>query len=175
MSELFNRLLKAVNDMPTVDIHTHLNSAHLSARGLHDVMLYHMVISDLYSAGCPDGTRLSDEPDEDEKRHRIKQAIPYLKHIQNTSCYWLMRTILSDLYGWNEPITLENWRELDEQIQRKSSDQQWARRVLDKANILRASTEFASRDDGRNDDILFYCLEWAFFARNQWGVFDAPL
>ena len=44
---------------PLLDAHTHLDAAHLSARGLHDILLYHMVISDLASAGCPSRARLS--------------------------------------------------------------------------------------------------------------------
>ena len=63
-------------------------------------MLYHMVISDLYSAGCPSGARLSENTDEKEITFRVEEAIPYLERIQNTSCYWLMRDILRDLYGW---------------------------------------------------------------------------
>jgi hypothetical protein len=41
--------------------------------------------------------------------------------------------------------------------------------------VQRLCTELPLRGDGSNDDILFYSLEWAFFMRNQWGVFDAPL
>ena len=59
-----------------------------------------------------------------------------------------MRAILSDLDDWDEQITLENWRKLDEQIQRKSVDRMWARQVFEKANVLRASTELALRDGG---------------------------
>ena len=175
MNDIVNTLLKEINAMPAVDVHTHLDSAHLSARGLHDIMLYHMVISDLYSAGCPDGVRLSENPDEEEKTRRIERAIGYLECIKNTSCYWLMRTILSDLYGWEEPVTLDNWRKLDERIQMISSGSRWARQILDRANVTKAGTELSLRGDGSNDDVLFYSLEWAFFTRNQWGVFDAPL
>lgn len=68
------------------DCHTHIDAAHSVARGLHDVLLYHMVISDLYSAGCPDGSRLSEDPSDEEAAERIEQAIDYLPAIQNTSC-----------------------------------------------------------------------------------------
>ena len=46
--------------IPLLDIHTHLDASHLAARGLHDILLYHMVISDLVSAGCPSSARLPD-------------------------------------------------------------------------------------------------------------------
>ncbi|MFH1616791.1 MAG: hypothetical protein ABIG61_17125 [Planctomycetota bacterium] len=172
---IFKVLTEKINDIPAIDVHTHLDTSHLSARGLHDIMLYHMVISDLYCAGCPSGARLSNEPDEQEKTSRIEEAIAYLEHIQNTSCFWLMRIILSDLYNWDEPITLENWHKLDERICNKSSEKSRPREILSRANVIKVSTELPLRGNGSYDDIMFYALEWAFFMRNQWGVFDAPL
>ena len=44
-------LEQALAEVPIIDIHTHLIGGKLAARGLHDVLLYHMVISDLYAAG----------------------------------------------------------------------------------------------------------------------------
>nr|MBA3270465.1 hypothetical protein [Acidobacteriota bacterium] len=41
-----------LSELPVLDVHTHLCGPKLGARGLHDVLLYHMVVSDLYSAGC---------------------------------------------------------------------------------------------------------------------------
>jgi hypothetical protein len=48
--------------VPVLDVHTHLVGGKLGARGLHDVLLYHMVVSDLYAAGCPNGARLTQFP-----------------------------------------------------------------------------------------------------------------
>jgi len=174
-SKTFNLLSKDIGDIEAIDAHTHVNSSHMAARGLHDIMLYHMVISDLYAAGCPSGRRLSEDPDEEEAAGRIEEAIPLLEHIQNTSCYWLMRTILSDLYDWNQTITPGNWRELDGRIRRKNADPDWPREILRRAHVEKLCTELPLRGDGSNDDILLYSLEWAFFMRNQWGVFDAPV
>lgn len=110
-----------------------------------------MVISDLYSAGCPDGSRLSEDPSDEEAAERIEQAIDYLPTIQNTSCYFALKIILHDLFDWDQPITHENWRELDQRIR-----------------------EYSSRD-GRYDSIFTYSLEWSFFTRAQWGCFDTAL
>jgi glucuronate isomerase len=174
-SKVFSFLSRQIGEMEAIDAHTHINSSHMAARGLHDVMLYHMAISDLYAAGCRSGSRLSENPDDDEAAGRIEEAIPFLEHIQNTSCHWLMRTILSDLYEWKEPVTLGNWRNLDARIRSNGADPDWPREILRRAHVGRLCTELPLRGDGRNDDILFYSLEWAFFMRNQWGVFDAPL
>src|SRR5438876_5061632 len=86
-------------EVPVLDIHTHLVGGRLGARGLHDVLLYHMVVSDLYSAGCPSGARLTQYPDwpsEAEAKARIEEALPFLPAIQNTSGFWAVRIILRD-------------------------------------------------------------------------------
>jgi hypothetical protein len=44
-------------------------------------MLYHMLVSDLYGAGCPSGARLTEFPnwpDQAEAHSRIEEALPYL-------------------------------------------------------------------------------------------------
>ncbi|HEY3397936.1 MAG TPA: hypothetical protein VGM19_09800 [Armatimonadota bacterium] len=168
-------LEEGLNEVPLLDAHTHLVGGHLSARGLHDLFLHHMVISDLYAAGCPSGARLSDEPTEEEATRRLEEALPYAPLIRNTSCSWTLRVILGDLYGWHEPITAENWRELDAVIRRRSADPAWPREIMRRAGIHRACTEIVRRGDGHADDLLQYALEWAFFARAQWGVNDIPL
>src|SRR5215472_9975945 len=125
---LTDSLEHALSAIPVLDIHTHLCGAHLAARGLHDILLYHMVVTDLYAAGCPSGARLTQFPGwptADEAQARITEAIPYLKHIQNTSSFWAVRIILSDLYGWTEPIDECNWKKLDGMIRERADDRAW--------------------------------------------------
>src|SRR5436189_3352873 len=91
---------QALAQIPILDIHTHLVGGKLGARGLHDVLLYHMVVSDLHAAGCPTGARLTQFPawpTETEARARIEEALPFLVHISNTSSWWGVRLILADL------------------------------------------------------------------------------
>src|SRR2546423_15513253 len=91
----------ALADVPILDVHTHLVGGKLSARGLHDILLYHMVITDLYAAGCPSGARLTQYPSwpsKEEAEARLREALPFLPHIRNTSSYWGVRLILADLY-----------------------------------------------------------------------------
>jgi hypothetical protein len=168
-------LEEGLRAMPLLDAHTHLDAGHLAARGLHDILLYHMVISDLVSAGCPSRARLSDDPDDAEAEARITEALPYLRYIQNTSIYWCVRIILCDLYSWTEPITAGNWRQLDARIRERAADPAWPRGVMSRAGIRRTCTELSRRRDGSADDVMHYALEWAFFTRSQWGEYDTPL
>jgi hypothetical protein len=110
-----------------------------------------------------------------EAHQRIKEALPYLKYVHNTSIAWGIRLILDDLYGWKEPLTADNWQRLDDLIRERADDKAWQREIVRRANIQRYCTEHARRESGQDKDILQYALEWAFFTRCQWGEFDTAL
>lgn len=175
---LFHEISEGLSSIPLLDAHTHLVDGKLGARGLHDILFYHMAVSDLYGAGCPTGARLTEYPgwpSVEEAHKRIKEALPYLKYVQNTSISWGIRLILGDLYGWNEPLTADNWQRLDDMIRERADDRTWQREIVRRTNIQRYCTEHARRESGQDKDILQYALEWAFFTRCQWGEFDTAL
>lgn len=178
MPELTQKLYDEISSLPMIDVHTHLVAGKLGARGLHDVLLYHWVITDLYSTGCPSGARLTQYPGwptKAERHDRVKEALPFLPLIKNTSNYWGVKTILADLYNWNEPIDKDNWKKLDAMISERADDRAWHHSILDRLNIKRTCTELARRENGIDDDRLQYSLEWGMFARCQWGEFDSPV
>jgi len=171
-------LLEDLRDLPVFDAHTHLTGGQLGARGLHDILLYHMVVSDLYSAGCPSGQRLTQHPtapSDEEAHRRIEEALPYLEKTRNTSNHWGLRIILTELYEWDRPITSDNWRKLDGTVRERASDPAWPRQLLDQLHIARTSTELSRRGSGVDDDRLQYAVEWGMFTRRQWGEFDTPV
>jgi glucuronate isomerase len=173
-----SHLERALAEIPILDIHTHLVGGRLGARGLHDVLLYHMGISDLYAAGCPNGARLKEFPNwppTQEAHARIEEALPFLPRVRNTSSSWAVRLVLADLYAWHEPIARDNWRKLDDCIRERADDRAWHHSILDRLNIRRTGTELARRGQGEDDDRLQYALEWGFFTRCQWGEFDTAL
>jgi glucuronate isomerase len=168
----------ALGTVPILDVHTHLCGPRLAARGLHDILLYHMIVSDLYSAGCPSGARLTQFPNwasKKEAHQRLEEALPYLPFIQNTSGWWGVRTILRDLYQWTEPVTIYNWRRLDDLVRERADDGAWARSILKRANIQRTCAEYCRRGKGEADDVLQYSLEWGMFMRTQWGEYDTAV
>jgi len=176
-------LAERIGALPMLDAHTHLVGGRLGARGLHDILLYHMSVSELYAAGCPSGARLTQYPNwpsAQEARTRLVEAIPYLPHVRNTSISWGIRVILRDLYDWTEPVTLDNWERLDGSVRERADDRAWHREVVRRSGIRRLCTELARREagadgQGPDDDLLQYSLEWAFFTRSQWGEFDTAL
>jgi hypothetical protein len=168
----------ALAEIPMLDAHTHLIGGKLGARGLHDLLLYHMVVSDLYAAGCPSGRRLTQYPawpSREEVQPRIEEALPFLRDIANTSSFWGVRIILSKLYDWQRPILEKDWRQLDDLIRERADDRSWHHSVLDRLKIRRSGTELARRGQGEDDNRLQYTLEWGFFTRSQWGEFDTAL
>lgn len=171
-------LQEALAELSVLDPHTHLVGGRLGARGLHDILLYHMSVSDLYAAGCPSGARLTEYPgwpSLEEAEQRLEEAIPWLGKVANTSTNWGIRTIVRDLYQWDQPITLGNWRDLDDQVRERADDRAWHHEILDRLHIRRTGTEIARRENGEDDDRLQYALEWGFFTRCQWGEFDTAL
>ena len=175
---MVRQVYEGLAEIPVFDIHTHLIGGKLGARGLHDILLYHMVITDLYAAGCPSGARLTQYPgwpSQTEAEQRIKEALPFLPSVQNTSSFWGVRLILRDLYSWDSPISRDSWRKLDAIIRERSDDRHWHHSILDRLNINRTGTEIARRGNGEDDDRLQYALEWGFFTRCQWGEFDTAL
>ncbi len=164
--------------IPLLDAHTHLVDGKLGARGLHEILLYHMAVSDPYAAGCPSGARLTQYPGwptREEAHARIREALPYLGNVRNTSISWGIRLLLEDLYGWTDAIQPGNWQRLDDMIRERADDRAWQREIIRRANIQRIVTEYARRENGRDKDILQYSLEWAFFTRCQWGEYDTAL
>jgi hypothetical protein len=171
-------LEQALAEIPMLDVHTHLVGGKLAARGLHDILLYHMVVSDLYAAGCPCGARLTQYPawpTSPEAHGRIQEALPFLPQVRNTSSLWGVRIILADLYDWQDPITATNWRRLDELVRERTDDRAWQHSIVDRLRIRRTGTEIARRGSGEDDDRLQYALEWGFFTRCQWGEYDTAL
>lgn len=173
-----NAIMDGLSKVPVLDAHTHLVGGHLAARGLHDILLYHMAVSDLYAAGCPSGARLTQYPGwpaVEEAHARITEALPFLGRVRNTAMSHGIRIILRDLYGITEPVNQDNWSEIDAMIRERANDRAWQREVMARAGIKRYCTELARREDGSDDDVLHYSLEWAFFTRCQWGEYDTAL
>jgi hypothetical protein len=170
--QLVQVLSEGLGHVPLIDAHTHLDASHLAARGLDDVLLYHMVVSELGSAGCPTRARVPEDPDRAVVEARLREALPFVPSIRNTSGYWGVRIILRDLYGMEPPDDEAGWWRVDAAIRERSADPAWAREVLRRAGIRRASTELWRGRDGSADDVFQYALEWAFFARAQSGMND---
>ena len=166
-------------EIPALDIHTHLTCGKLAARAACTTCSCTTWCSRSFMPpDVPSGARLTQYPGwptREEAHSRIKEAVPFLGRIRNTSLFWALRTILRDLYDWKEPITGKNWEKLDGLIRERADDQAWAREMIRRAGVNKLTTELSRRGDGGDDDLFHYSMEWAFFTRTQRGEYDTAL
>jgi hypothetical protein len=134
----FDRALDAELDaVPVVDPHTHLHASKPTADDLADIVLYHHVWVELVSAGMPaTATTKAGLPHEVADPEmapldRVKAALPYLSHIRNTTCGYLLRTMLADLYGVaGGELTADNVDQVSALVAERARDPAWASHVL---------------------------------------------
>lgn len=96
MNGSFEKVLSALREIPIIDAHSHISTTHPHARDISDVLFYHFLRRELYSAGCPDDAYLvSDASLED----RISFFLQYVPYVENTATFWCLRRIFEDVYA----------------------------------------------------------------------------
>lgn len=133
MAELRQRIRQQLDELPVVDVHTHLGTGGLwQARHLADLVSYHWVHVELARAA---GGRFSANPHDDPEGF-MAQTIPHFPAIRNTVNHYALIGILRDLYGFQgRTLTADNWRAADEAVRAHASDPTWFDAVLRKAGI----------------------------------------
>ena len=122
-----------IDALPVFDTHTHLKGEALAAQSFWDIGHYFWFIRELQSAGYPA------DPMALGPAQRIKAFWKAYQATTNTSMNWVVRRILSDLYG----ITLESEKDIrraDKAIRSTSSDPGWPATVCARTYIERIFT-----------------------------------
>lgn len=123
------RLMEYIEEIPLVDVHTHIDFRSPTARDPAQIMLYHYIATELRCLNIPVEeirTRSSDP---------LGDLIQYFRLIKNTTTYWCLKRIISDLYDFHEDPTPKNWNTLKEIIISKSMENGWADRIRDKVKL----------------------------------------
>jgi glucuronate isomerase len=130
---VFEELKEFVGTVPMVDIHSHIDGSHPHARTPRDIMFYHYLVTELRSAGMPLELVSRDLPVEDA----VRNAVPFLPLIRNTSTYWYFTKMLKELYDFSyDEINMENVNGLLEAIEKGSKQPDRYKRILgEKAKI----------------------------------------
>ena len=148
MSDFASRLKEALDTVPVVDPHCHLQEGHPHARNLAELLLYHHVWIELVSAGMP-ATAVSKPglPHElvDPRMAsdlRVKACLPYLPLIRNTASTRFLRWLLEDIYGIpGGVLTGENWPAVSRRIEQAAENPDWGYAFLrDRCNIRSSVT-----------------------------------
>ncbi len=156
-------LLKDINDIPVVDVHSHLKFGRFEAENLSSVCLYHMLGYELKSSGYK-------EDSEAEPYSNMEAAAPYYKFIRNSSFHWCMMRVLNDLYGFEEEtITEKNWKKAWDLVESKAKPG-FPDEVRKKYGIKKILTnEFDSKNVRKaRQDNVFMCMETGL-----WTIDDA--
>lgn len=135
---LFSRIKEWVDSIPMVDIHSHIDGEHPSARDVRPIVFYHYIVTELLSAGAPSDMFSPDLPAE----RILERAVSWLRFIRNTTTYWCLTNMLRELYGLDE-INEKNWKSLVEAIHERAKEKDWYKRVLtEKAKIKKTFLTF---------------------------------
>jgi glucuronate isomerase len=130
---LLTELNEFIGTIPMIDIHSHIDASHPHARTPRDILFYHYIATELRSAGMPLELVSPELPVEDA----VKNAVPFLPLIKNTSTYWYFVRMLKELYGFEyDEINAKNVSGLLDAINEGSKQADRYKRVLgEKAKI----------------------------------------
>lgn len=133
-------LYKEIAKMPTIDAHAHLVRHKMSPDSIDDILLYHMVMYPLRSAGAREDYFWHWNDKERQRPSREAIIAEFAKAwpgMENTGFAQMLKGILRDLYEFDEPVTVRSLSKLDKAYEKKVSQPDWARQVMKRCNIVR--------------------------------------
>ena len=114
-TDLYRRLKLAVDGIPAIDTHVHLDAADPLSPDLTAVLQYHNYFSEVTGATA--------EPPFDDRmppRERLRAMAPLLKMSNRSAHAWMLRETLRQVYDFDEELTLKNCDRLyDESVARR--------------------------------------------------------
>ncbi|MGQ9455357.1 MAG: glucuronate isomerase [Armatimonadota bacterium] len=124
-------LLSEIEQIPAVDVHSHIQPDSPGASDLADIALYHFVASELETSGISSSVFEIENP-----RKRVVEASAGFARILNTTSYWCLEQILGDLYG----VSVPEENDIDSvisRIEQSYQQPQWTEEVLKRANVAK--------------------------------------
>ena len=134
-SELSKRLEAEISKMPVIDPHTHLEHRTPSAEFIGNIFGYHYIKMELSTVGM-DVEKLMDDslpPDA-----FLKNALPFIPRIRNTTTWWGFMTICRALGFEDSTIHEGNWEDLCKVSADTMQAEKWYQKALDSINIKRS-------------------------------------
>jgi len=136
MSPLYEKILSALKEIPLVDVHSHISVDHPQVNDTSEILFYHFLRREVYSAGLPEDDFLVSNASLEK---RMAYFFPYLKYIENTATFWCIRKILEDIYEIpHGELNQSNWKKIQEKIKQRKRDNNWPRKMMEKAGIERS-------------------------------------
>jgi len=134
-SELSKRLEAEISKMPVIDPHTHLQHRTPSAQFIGNIFSYHYIKMELSTVGMDVEKLMNDNIPPDV---RMKNAIPFIPKITNTTTWWGFMTISRALGFRGEIIHEGNWQDLSGIASKTMQSDGWYRKALESVNIKKS-------------------------------------
>ncbi|MEM0172701.1 MAG: hypothetical protein QW213_07410 [Thermoproteota archaeon] len=147
----FKKIRNELEDIPIVDIHTHLNPLQLKSNDLSEVVLYHYIATELVTSGMPQEILSIKDPDE-----RVRRSLPFLKNIKNTSTFWALKRILSKLFNFDEELSENTFNKLQERFQAFEKNLNGVNFLKEKVKIKKAFLTLQFSDINTTFDSSFF-------------------
>ena len=123
--------LAEIEAIPAIDIRTHIRADAPVAGDLSEIALYHDVQTELQSIGVP-----AEVFENQNAKKRVIEAAKYVDRIPNTTTYWCLTRILTDLYAAG-PLHGCDIDDLYASVEKTAADPTWLATVLEKANVAK--------------------------------------
>ncbi|MDH7601461.1 MAG: hypothetical protein QHI38_04860 [Armatimonadota bacterium] len=147
--DVFQSLSEEIEQIPAIDVHTHIRMANPAASDLAQIALYHFIMSELESAGIS-----LTAPDTLSPQKKLVEASVGFPRIRNTASCWCLEQILRDLFD----LPLPHESDIEEAFKRVDackSSPNWTGEVMRKANVSKALSCEDWRKPAHPGDSLF--------------------
>jgi glucuronate isomerase len=120
-------LASAIDPVPVIDVHTHINGTEPGARDVTEIIFYHYIVSELEASGVRRATLEAAKSAEE----KVDLFLESYKRLSNTITYWCLRRVL-ELHGIaaDAELTREALLEANEKVQATHEDPTWPARAL---------------------------------------------
>lgn len=137
----------------------------MNPESIEKILLYHMVMYPLRSAGVPENLLWPGEesPDREQVYAAVAKAWPGMA---NTGFAHMLKDILSELYDFTDEITPVSVEKFEQIFSGKIADPQWPKEVMRRCNIVKV---FSSQinvpplQDGQWDGGIEFTIESSLF------------
>ena len=165
-AETTAEILSALNAIPLIDPHSHINPHSAASSTLADIMGYHYYTELAHSAGLP--RERIEEPELDPKE-KVGRLVEFLGPLENTAqVSWLIEMCREFFDFQDDRITAANWETLYDTAQTRMASPDWEDQVLRHSGLEQVflTNDFDDTLEGfdtgryvpclRTDDLVFH-------------------
>lgn len=175
--DLRERIYTELSNVDFIDPHTHINALRPTSETLADILGYHYYTELAHSAGL-EKNRIEDQ--QITPRELVGRLVKQFDLLSNTVQYSWFQEMLSELFGIDEPLTVDNWESIFDKTESILGNANWCDTVFEKSRLkgVFLTNDFDDPLEGfdtnrfipclRTDDLVFHLgKETTRFRLNQ--------